>query len=207
MTNEAQAEAIYAGDNALPRRGALRNIVAASRPTARRNSTRLPLAFTAKLEGELGELIEARVMNVSRSGFMAKVARKVEVGSAVSLITASGRKLPAVVRWTKEDCMGFQLAAELTWHEVLRLPRHKRSRPRPLRKSEVPARKPARLDVPRIAKAELPAPAIQDRVPPALMLTAMAAIAAAWALSPTDVGPSQHGPAGQPSAGALQATG
>lgn len=86
-------------------------IAAAVDPSDRRRSTRLPVEMDARVR-ELGsEGTEARVVNISDTGFMAESTGHFEVGSRVWLILPGRDRASAVVRWTAGNRLGAEFAA------------------------------------------------------------------------------------------------
>jgi hypothetical protein len=76
----------------------------------RRRFSRLPVELEARVR-ELGASgIEARILNISESGFMAEVDAHFEVGSRVWLILPGRDRANAVVKWTA----GAKLGAEFS---------------------------------------------------------------------------------------------
>jgi hypothetical protein len=79
-------------------------------PTDRRRSTRLPVEMDARVR-ELGsEGTEARVVNISDTGFMAESAGDFEVGSRIWLILPGRDRASAIVRWTAGNRLGAEFA-------------------------------------------------------------------------------------------------
>ena len=76
----------------------------------RRRHPRLPV----ELEGKMRELgasgVEARVLNISETGFMAIAEGQFEVGSRVWLILPGRERANAVVKWTAGDKIGAEFA-------------------------------------------------------------------------------------------------
>jgi hypothetical protein len=76
----------------------------------RRRSARLPVELEAKMR-ELGASgVEARVLNISESGFMAQSTGDFEVGSRIWLILPGRDRANAIVRWTAGDKLGAEFA-------------------------------------------------------------------------------------------------
>jgi PilZ domain-containing protein len=76
----------------------------------RRRSSRLPVELEAKMR-ELGASgVEARVLNISETGFMAVAEGHFEVGSRVWLILPGRDRANAVVKWTAGDKLGAEFA-------------------------------------------------------------------------------------------------
>ena len=79
-------------------------------PTDRRRSTRLPVEMDARVR-ELGsEGTEARVVNISDTGFMAESTGDFEVGSRIWLILPGRDRASAIVRWTAGNRLGAEFA-------------------------------------------------------------------------------------------------
>ena len=75
-------------------------------PTDRRRSARVPVEMDARVR-ELGsEGSEARVVNISDTGFMAESSGDFDVGSRVWLILAGRDRASAIVRRTAGNKLG-----------------------------------------------------------------------------------------------------
>ena len=84
----------------------------------RRRFTRLPVALEAKMR-ELGASgVEAKVLNISESGFMAVAEGQFEVGSRVWLMLPGRERANAVVKWTVGDKIGAEFAEPLSLEEL-----------------------------------------------------------------------------------------
>ncbi|MEO6432519.1 MAG: PilZ domain-containing protein [Sphingomicrobium sp.] len=89
-------------------------------PTDRRRDPRVPVEFEAQMR-ELGANgIEARVLNISESGFMAATTEHFEVGSRVWLMLPGRERANAVIRWTAGEKIGAEFAEPISL-EGLRL--------------------------------------------------------------------------------------
>jgi hypothetical protein len=76
----------------------------------RRRSMRLPIELDAKMR-ELGANgVDARILNISESGFMAVADGHFEVGSRVWLMLPGRERANAVVKWTAGDKLGAEFA-------------------------------------------------------------------------------------------------
>ena len=80
----------------------------------RRRFSRLPVELEAKMR-ELGASgVEARVLNISESGFMAVSDARFEVGSRVWLMLPGRDRANAVVKWTAGDKIGAEFAEPIS---------------------------------------------------------------------------------------------
>jgi len=78
--------------------------------TERRRSSRHDVQLDATVR-ELGESgIDARIINMSESGFMAESDGRFEVGSRVWLMLPGRDRANAVVRWTAGDKLGAEFS-------------------------------------------------------------------------------------------------
>lgn len=85
-------------------------IASAADPTDRRRSSRFAVEIDARVR-ELGsEGTEARVVNISDTGFMAQSSGNFEVGSRVWLILPGRDRASAIVRWTAGDKLGAEFS-------------------------------------------------------------------------------------------------
>jgi hypothetical protein len=76
----------------------------------RRRFSRVPVELDAKMR-ELGAAgVEARVLNISESGFMAVSDARFEVGSRVWLMLPGRDRANAVIKWTAGDKIGAEFA-------------------------------------------------------------------------------------------------
>ena len=76
----------------------------------RRRASREPVKVEARVR-ELGsEGCEARVLNISATGFMAETAAEFGVGARVWLILPGRERANAVVRWCDGDRIGAEFA-------------------------------------------------------------------------------------------------
>lgn len=79
-------------------------------PTDRRGSARQPVKLEARVR-ELGsEGSEARLVNISDTGFMAESVGEFEVGSRVWLILPGRDRASAIVRWTAGNRIGAEFS-------------------------------------------------------------------------------------------------
>ena len=80
----------------------------------RRRSDRVAVELDAKVR-ELGsEGAEARVINISDTGFMAESAGDFGVGSRIWLILPGRDRASAVVRWTAGDRLGAEFSEAIS---------------------------------------------------------------------------------------------
>ena len=80
----------------------------------RRRSSRFAVELDAKMR-ELGSTgIDARLLNISETGFMAQSEGSFEVGSRVWLMLPGRDRANAVVRWTAGDKLGAEFAEAIS---------------------------------------------------------------------------------------------
>lgn len=80
----------------------------------RRRFVRRTVTLDAKMR-ELGANgVEARVLNISESGFMAQAEGEFEVGSRVWLMLPGRERANAVVKWTAGDRLGAEFAEPIS---------------------------------------------------------------------------------------------
>lgn len=80
----------------------------------RRRASRLPVEVEATMR-ELGATgVEATVLNISASGFMARTAVHFEVGARVWLLLPGRERASAVVKWTASDKIGAEFAEPIS---------------------------------------------------------------------------------------------
>lgn len=83
-------------------------------PTDRRRSERVAVELDAKVR-ELGsEGTEARVVNISGTGFMAQSSGDFEVGSRIWLMLPGRDRASAIVRWTAGDKLGAEFSEAMS---------------------------------------------------------------------------------------------
>ncbi len=86
----------------------------ASDPGDRRRASRFSVEIDAKVR-ELGnEGCEARLINISETGFMAESDGEFEVGTRIWLILPGRERANALVRWVAGDKMGAEFATPIT---------------------------------------------------------------------------------------------
>ncbi len=89
-------------------------IANATDPTDRRRSERVAVELDAKVR-ELGsEGTEARVVNISDTGFMAQSSGEFEVGSRIWLMLPGRDRASAIVRWTAGDKLGAEFSEAMS---------------------------------------------------------------------------------------------
>ena len=87
-------------------------------PDERRASVRLPVELDAKMR-ELGANgVDARILNISETGFMAVADGQFEVGSRVWLMLPGRDRANAVVRWTAGDKLGAEFAEPIALEDL-----------------------------------------------------------------------------------------
>ena len=80
----------------------------------RRRATRHPVELDAKMR-ELGaEGVEARVLNISATGFMAEADGSFEIGSRVWLMLPGRERANAVVKWAVGGKIGAEFAEPIS---------------------------------------------------------------------------------------------
>ena len=89
-------------------------IAEAADPGERRRASRLPVDFDAQVR-ELGATgVEARVLNISETGFMAEADGDLEVGTRIWLILPGRERANALVRWIAGDRIGAEFAEPIS---------------------------------------------------------------------------------------------
>ncbi len=89
-------------------------IAGADDPSDRRRGSRFAVEIEARVR-ELGsEGCEARVINISESGFMAETDGVFEVGTRVWLILPGRDRANALVKWTAGNKMGAEFAETIS---------------------------------------------------------------------------------------------
>jgi hypothetical protein len=85
-----------------------------SDPTDRRRSARLSVEIGARVR-ELGdEGCEARLVNISETGFMAETSGHFDVGTRIWLILPGRERANALVRWIAGDRIGAEFAEPIS---------------------------------------------------------------------------------------------
>jgi hypothetical protein len=80
----------------------------------RRSASRFAVELAAKVR-ELGTTgIDARLVNISETGFMAQSEGNFEVGSRVWLMLPGRERANAVVKWTAGDKLGAEFAEAIS---------------------------------------------------------------------------------------------
>lgn len=89
-------------------------IADAEDPSDRRRYSRYAVDLEARVR-ELGASgIDARILNISQSGFMAESDGRFEVGSRVWLMLPGRERANAVVKWTAGDKLGAEFAEPIS---------------------------------------------------------------------------------------------
>lgn len=82
--------------------------------TDRRRTARVEIDLDARVR-ELGsEGCEAKLVNISATGFMAELAGDFEVGSRIWLILPARDRASAIVRWTAGDRLGAEFSEPIS---------------------------------------------------------------------------------------------
>jgi hypothetical protein len=89
-------------------------IADAGDPSDRRRASRHSVELDARMR-ELGETgIDARIINISESGFMAESDGSFDVGSRVWLMLPGRERANAVVKWTAGAKLGAEFAEPIS---------------------------------------------------------------------------------------------
>jgi hypothetical protein len=95
-------------------------IAEAEEASDRRRASRMPLDVGAKMR-ELGTTgIDARLLNISETGFMAQSEGNFEVGSRVWLMLPGRDRANAVIKWTAGDKLGAEFAEAISLEGLTR---------------------------------------------------------------------------------------
>lgn len=93
---------------------AIKARIAEDKNDERRSAERRPVELDVKMR-ELGASgVEARVLNISKNGFMAVTAGNFEVGARIWLILPGRERANAVIKWVVGDRIGGEFAQPLT---------------------------------------------------------------------------------------------
>jgi hypothetical protein len=93
-------------------------IADAGDPSERRRFSRHDVDIEARVR-ELGETgIDARILNISSSGFMAQSEGRFEVGSRVWLLLPGRERANAVVKWTAGDKLGAEFSEPISIEDL-----------------------------------------------------------------------------------------
>ena len=80
----------------------------------RRRFSRLPVELDARVR-ELGaEGVEARLLNISESGFMAETDGEFDVGRRIWLVLPGRERANAVVKWVAGEKLGAEFATPIS---------------------------------------------------------------------------------------------
>ena len=87
-------------------------------PADRRRHVRHPVDIEARVR-ELGANgVEARILNISESGFMAETDGCFEVGARVWLMLPGRERANALVKWTAGDKIGAEFAEPISLEDL-----------------------------------------------------------------------------------------
>lgn len=90
----------------------------ASTPSERRRDTRHSVEIDARVR-ELGsDGVEARVLNISTTGFMAETDGEFEVGTRVWLMLPNRDRANALVKWTAGNKLGAEFAEPISIEDL-----------------------------------------------------------------------------------------
>jgi hypothetical protein len=85
----------------------------------RRAAPRIPVEIEARVR-ELGDTgTEARILNLSETGFMAESEGRFDVGARVWLILPGGERANALVKWIAGDRIGAEFAEPMSLEGLL----------------------------------------------------------------------------------------
>ena len=94
-------------------------IAEAPDPSDRRRMPRVPVDLDVKMR-ELGESgVEARVLNISASGFMAESEAHFEVGTRIWLMLPGRERANAVIKWTAGDRIGAEFSEPVSLGDLI----------------------------------------------------------------------------------------
>ena len=96
------------------RLGSIAARIAQDQGDERRRTPRRPVELEAKMRELVTNGVEAKVLNISKRGFMAQADGRFEVGSRVWLILPGRERANAVVKWTAGDKIGAEFAGEVS---------------------------------------------------------------------------------------------
>ena len=86
----------------------------------RRRASRLPVELDATMR-ELGASgVEARILNISETGFMAIAEGQFEIGTRVWLMLPGRERANAVVKWAVGDRIGAEFAEAISLKDLKR---------------------------------------------------------------------------------------
>lgn len=85
----------------------------------RRHADRAPVDVEARVRALGDEGCEARVLNISATGFMAETSQEFAVGARVWLIIPGRDRANALVRWTDGTRLGAEFAEPLDPQHLL----------------------------------------------------------------------------------------
>jgi len=86
----------------------------------RRRASRFPVDLDATMR-ELGANgVEARILNISETGFMAVAEAQFEIGSRVWLMLPGRERANAVVKWIVGDRIGAEFAEAISLDDLKR---------------------------------------------------------------------------------------
>lgn len=83
-------------------------------PEDRRRSSRVAVELEARVRQLGTNGVEARVLNISESGFMAESEGEFEVGSRVWLMLPGRERANAVVKWVAGDRIGAEFSDRIS---------------------------------------------------------------------------------------------
>jgi len=94
-------------------------IADAGDPRERRRASRAAVDLEAHVR-ELGTTgVDARIVNISETGFMAETDARLDVGARIWLILPGRARASAVVKWTAGDKIGAEFADPISLEGLL----------------------------------------------------------------------------------------
>ena len=85
----------------------------------RRRADRIPVAIEARVRALGEEGSEARILNLSETGFMAETAEELQVGGRVWLILPGRERANAIVKWIAGSRIGAEFAQPFAVESLL----------------------------------------------------------------------------------------
>lgn len=87
----------------------------------RRQAERRAIRFVAHIAEGAGKALPVKVLNISRTGFMAETGVVLKRGARIAFAAPNGETFSAIVRWAQDGRIGCAFATELGWEDLLGL--------------------------------------------------------------------------------------